>query len=163
MSSVKYKLNGKQRILVCTLLASGYNPPRVVKEIQARCGVTVTRENIYSNYVRSAKWQKIIQRISKRIEGELLTHPLYCKTKRLNIILEAINEAMGENKQLSALATLIQAAKNEVEGNKPVISVSANIVIQQLHTLASPNDKKETNARTDESGIILERGLRVIT
>jgi len=177
----KAKLSGEQRIIVCTLFASGYNPERVSQELKDRFNITISRHSLYRNYLKSKKWQKIIERIAKRIENGLAKHPLYDKTKRLDIILDAINEAMTwrldkinyddkgielsrvEKRQMGTIASLIAAAKSEVEGNKPLVTISNHFTIQKLHELAGKNGhKKEKDADTIGSGLVARRSLRVI-
>jgi len=138
----KPKLSGKQRMFVCSLIAAGYNSTRIVQELKETFDIQVTIHNIWANYVSRKKWQPIIARFRDKFDKELIKHPLMSKTNRLNIVKEALGEAMTwrldkvyydkegneisrvEKRQLGAIAALIREARAEVEGDKPLIDNS---------------------------------------
>ncbi len=138
------KLSGRQQIYVCTLLAGGYNAERVCEDLKEKYDIDMSLQNIYQSYIHSKKWKKVIARISDQITKRLAKHPLADKTKRLDILNKAINEAMTwrldkihyntwglelsrvMKRNLGPIPSLIREARVEIEGDKALIDNSTH-------------------------------------
>jgi hypothetical protein len=102
------------------------------------------RSNIYNNYIKNPKWQEEILRLRKIADEKIMEHPLHSKVVRLNIILEAINEAFAsrvdkvvfsrktgreiariEKKSIGLIPPLLAEAHRIIEGEKgPEITIN---------------------------------------
>jgi len=156
------KLSGREQVELCALLAVGYNPQRCADIFEEEHDIKITAHNVYKNYQRKPRWKKLIARLTRESERQLMKHPLAKKINRLKLLQDAVNEAFTwrldrinydkdgnelsrvEKRNIGMIAQLIREARIEVEGDKPFIDQSKHIIIvTQLHTLASNNGKKE--------------------
>ena len=129
----QHKLSGREQIELCTLLAVGYNSQRCADIFNEEYGIEITASNIYQNYQRGAKWKKLIARLTRESERNLLKHPLAKKINRLKLLQDAINEAFTwrldrinydkngkelsrvEKRNIGMIASLVREARIETE------------------------------------------------
>lgn len=162
------KLSGREQIELCALLAVGYNSQRCVDIFNEEYGIEMSAQNVYLNYQRNPRWKKLIARLTREAERNVMKHPLAKKINRLKLLQDAINEAFTwrldkihydkngnelsrvEKRNIGMIAQLIREARSEIEGDKPLIDQSKHItIVTQLHTLAGTNGKpKENNGST---------------
>ena len=163
----KSKLSASQKLKVCALIATGYNSERITNILEEEDGVTVTLQNIYRNYVTNPRWKKIIVRLKREADRQILQHPLALKVNRLNIIRDAINEAFTwrldkinydkkgnelsrvEKRNIGMIANLIAEARKEVEGDKPLIDQSKHIT-----QIFLSERLKEARTRTNDARLV---------
>jgi hypothetical protein len=151
----KYKLTGKAKFKVLSLLAEGHNAQRVCNYLLEHYDIRVSRQNIHSNYATNPLYEKRIVNIKRIIDKNLAKHPLASKVNRLNWILEALNECFmwrtikiyfdkhGNEidkvckRNIGAVASLIAKARREVEGqkgdNNPNAQVNLFEMIERLN------------------------------
>jgi len=128
-----HKLSGKQQLDLCALIAVGYNSQRCADIFDEEYGISITPDNVYQNYIRNKKWQKIIKRMQREAERKVLAHPLAKKINRLKLLQDAINEAFTwrldkihydkegnelsriEKRNIGMIAALIREAREEIE------------------------------------------------
>lgn len=127
------KLTAKHKLKVLSLIAQGYSSARIVEYLEDNYDVKVSKANINHHYLNGRKYQNRINRIRQIIDKGLAAHPLASKVNRLNIILEALNEALKWNvdklyfdhdtgellgrvdkKILGVIAALIREAREEL-------------------------------------------------
>ncbi len=136
------RLSGREQVELCALLAVGYNSQRCSDIFSEEYGIEITASNIYQNYQRGVKWKKLIARLTREAERNVMKHPLAKKINRLNLLRDAINEAFTwrldkihydkkgrelsriEKRNIGMIAQLIREARTEVEGDKPLIDQS---------------------------------------
>jgi hypothetical protein len=131
-----HKLSAKEQLDLCALIAIGYNAQRCADIFEEEQGIILSNDNIYQNYIRNPKWQKIIKRMRREAERKVLSHPLAKKINRLKLLQDAINEAFTwrldkinydkegnelsrvEKRNIGMIAALIREARTEIEGEK---------------------------------------------
>ena len=131
---VSYKLNGKQQIEVCKMLALGYGCEAVVQELKALYDIEVTRQNIFHNYKQ--KKRKFIESLRDKIEAKVMHHPALKKSFRLNTLFKAIQIALGDKHQSKAISQLIRELRIEAEGEKPLVNIERLSVLSQMYEIA---------------------------
>lgn len=144
----RHKLSANEQLKLCALLSVGYNPRVCADKFKEDFGIGITPDNIYQNYLKEKKWQKIIERMAREAERRVLKHPLARKINRLNLLTEAANEALTwrvdkiyydkDGNELSKLEkrlpglipNIIREARAEIEGDKALITLT-----QTQHTI----------------------------
>jgi hypothetical protein len=132
-------LSAKDQLKLCALLSVGYNPRVCADKFKEDFGIEITPDNVYQNYLKNKKWQKIIQRMAREAERIVLRHPLAKKVNRLNLLTEAANEALTwrvdkiyydkdgielsklEKRNVGIIPNIIREARAEIEGDKSII------------------------------------------
>ena len=162
----KNELLGNEKLQVCRWLATGYSAERVAQLCEEVLGKTVSRQNIHQNYMSKPRWKGIITRLTREAERKLADHVLMKKQNRLNILLEAINEALNwridkiqydrfgrelcriEKRHVGNIASLIREARAEAEGEK-------GITIYNSNTNNNANSNGELKKHREEAGRLL--------
>lgn len=159
-----HKLEPKNQLQLCALLATGYNPERCRDIFKEEYEIEITSQCIRTNYLDSKKWKKIIYRMAREAERHVLKHPLAKKINRLKILQAAINEAFAwrldkinyyEGEELSRIdkrnictvAGLIREVRAEVEGDKPLVDQSTHYhfyknIIKKAGLSGPPNQRR---------------------
>ena len=135
MAKNSAKLSAKQKVKVLSLIAGGWTSVRIVEYLKEEYDIVVSRPNIHTNYIKNPKYRGRIRRIRNIIEKNLAAHPLSSKTNRLNLLLEAANEAMTwrldkivydkngnelsriEKRNMGIIPKIVEEARKEVEGD----------------------------------------------
>lgn len=136
------KLKPSQRVLLCSMLATGYSPTVVAQRLKAEYGIEITPRGV-ALYQTSPKWIPEIEKLKSTQEEFIAKHPLASKVNRLNILQDAINDASRQKctkivrdtktgkvkdrffkSEVGAIPHLVREARIEVEGEKPVVVVS---------------------------------------
>ena len=91
----KAKLSVKQRRKVLALVAQGYNAPLICDYLKENYDIDISRRSVHANYVTNPRYKPYIERIRRLIDLNIAKHPLASKTNRLNIILDALQEAQA--------------------------------------------------------------------
>lgn len=156
------KLSAELQLKVCALAAIGYNAQRITDILKEENGITVNRFGIYQNYITYPRYKKIITRMNREAEHKILKHPLALKLNRLQILRDAINEALTwrldkinydkdgrelsriEKRNIGVIANLINEARREIEGDKPFIDQSTHITYNVM-----AEKMKEARSRRD--------------
>lgn len=165
-----HKLSARDQLNLCALLAVGYNAQRCADIFEEEYGIEITLQNVWTNYIQSKKWQKIIKRMAREAERKVLQHPLARKINRLNLLKDAINEAFTwrldkihydkegtelsrvEKRNIGMVAQLIREARIEIEGEKPLIDASVKNYVQIYRPEPYRKKNMETTLRaTDRS------------
>ncbi len=155
-----HKLSAKEQLDLCALIAIGYNAQRCADIFEEERNIVLSNDNIYQNYIRNPKWQKIIKRMQREAERKVLSHPLAKKINRLNLLKDAINEAFTwrldkinydkegnelsrvEKRNIGMIAALIREAREEIEpqrvehSGKQELEVHGNINLNGQLTTA---------------------------
>ena len=152
------KLSAREQLLLCSLLAVGYNAQRCADIFEEEHGISITRENVSINYLHDKKWKKIIQRMAREAEKKVLSHPLAQKINRLKILSAAINEAFAwrldkvyydkdgtelsrvEKRNTGMIAMLIREAREEVEGQRKGEGVQETAKLSLLQVIKILNN-----------------------
>lgn len=129
----KNKFTGKQQRQILAWIAAGYGATRIVQFISEKWDMECSRTNIQNNYIDKKEKEWMAMRIEA--DKELQAHPLYAKRHRLDIILEAIDEAFTwrtaqivhnkgmivaeiQKKYVGIVAPLLAEASKLIEGTK---------------------------------------------
>ena len=154
------KLSVEQINEVLMLVARGYGSMRIMQHLQDKYGITMNRVGIWKNYINNKKYQERITAIRNKIDEEVARHPLASKANRLEILLEAIEEAMTwrnsdikydkdgkeihriEKRQISVISRLVEQARKEIEGDDDK-GVDLKISIVNVIKQANKNGKLE--------------------
>lgn len=137
-----HKLSANDQLHLCSLLAVGYNAQRCADIFEEEYGISITPENVWNNYIKVKRWQKIVKRLRRESERKVLAHALAKKINRLNLLQDAINEAFTwrldkihydkdgnelsrvEKRNIGMVAQLIREARCEIEGEAPLVDQS---------------------------------------
>jgi len=156
------KLSAEHKVKVISLLAGGWTCSRIVAYLDEECGVQCSVDNIYHNYKRNPKYKGRIKRIQNILDKNLAAHPLASKVNRLDLLLEAANEAMMwrldkihydkegneldrvEKRNVGVIPKIVEQARKEIEG-EGVDGESKNIfnIVTIIKTL---NQERKLNA-----------------
>lgn len=153
-----YKLEPKDQTFVCSLIAVGYSAPVIADMLSEQRGINVSPKNILSNYKYNRRWRKVIARMRRYMERQVMRHPLASKYNRLDMRLRAIHEAFmprcvkinyepftGKIKSkvirrnVHLVEALLQGAQEEFDGKKPLIEQHAHMTHIYLPEVNTPN------------------------
>lgn len=138
------KLSLKHQLFICASLVTGYSASVVVSLVHEKYGIKINKSVITNHYMVVPKWKKKIARMRTFYEAHYMKHPLASKLNRLNILQNAINEAMEwrlhkfesnekgktvriEKRNINIVSGLVREARTEIEGEKKIgINITDN-------------------------------------
>ena len=165
----KAKLSGEQRLEVCALLATGYIPERISQRFFDEYNITISRQTISRTYQKGLRWKKIIARLQREADKQILKQPLAQKVNRIKLLTEAANEAMTwrlerinydrqgneisriEKRQIGAIPAITRELRAEIEGDKPLMEVHTHYTFFK--------DALAKAESVDANGRIIPKGL----
>jgi len=141
---IVHKLSLKHQLFICASLVTGYSASVIVSLVQEKYGIKINRSVITNHYMAVPKWKKKTARMRTFYEAHYMKHPLASKLNRLNILQNAINEAMEwrlhkfesnekgktvriEKRNINIVSGLVREARTEIEGEKKIgINITDN-------------------------------------
>jgi hypothetical protein len=125
-------------------LALFKDTPQIVDLIKDEFSIDFSCENIDINYRYGKKWKPIIKYLRERYLKNISRIPIAHKHYRLSMLQEAIREALTwhtksinqwgtiQEKKVGIIPQLLEQARIEVEGEKPLVDNSSHYYFTKL-------------------------------
>lgn len=160
------------KLKVLSMIATGYNARIICDYLDEEHGVDVSVQNIYQEYIHNPKYKKRLEALRGILDRRLMKHPLASKQARLDILNAAIHECMTwrldkinydkqgnevsriEKRSMQVIGGLIQQARAEIEGEKPLIDQSHHL---HLTVQAVDLDERLKTLRGETLASVMQR------
>ena len=132
----KQFLDRAYQFKICLYLALYKDTFQIIDLIKDEFGIEFSNANIDKNYRYGKKWQPIIRYLRTRYLKNISRIPIANKHYRLSALQESLREALTwhtksinqwgtiQEKKIGIIPQILEQARIEVEGNKPLIDQS---------------------------------------
>lgn len=147
-----FKLTREQQIQVCVWAAMGWGATQICEHALVEWNLTLNRSSIHTDYLSPSaplKWRRLIRALRSRLIDSVAAIPIAHKSYRLAQLQDALIEARRwrlksitqwgkvHEQKFGAVASLIEQARKEVDGEGPMIEAPTIIILGKLAGVAT--------------------------
>ena len=151
---------------ICMWIALRKSIPQILALLEDRFNITMSYHGV-DRYRYGKRWKAIISYFRNKYLTNISRIPIASKAYRLQMLQEALEEALTwhtksisqwgrvEEKKIGVIPALIERARIEVEGEKPLVNVGVQVMvgadlITKIKEIENAQVRSESDRRLDE-------------